>query len=84
LAPAAPSLCALIHKPKSGCPQGYVQEKQPSFTERDGSREFACISDDPKKKNCIDELRPGESFGMQFVIPIEPERPEPASEGPKT
>jgi hypothetical protein len=83
-ADVAASECALVHRPKSGCPQGYVQEDRPSFTEQDGSREFACISDNPAKKRCIDELRPGESFGMQIVIPIEPDTPEPASEGPKT
>jgi hypothetical protein len=80
----ATSECALIHKPKAGCPQGYVQEKHPRFTEQDGSREFACESGDPAKKPCIDELRPGERIQFQVVIPIEPEQAEPASQGPKT
>lgn len=77
--------CAVIHKPKAGCPKGYVQEKRPSFTEKDGSRVFACVSDDPAKAMCIDELRPGESVEMHLFIPLIPEAPEPVRvEGPRT
>jgi hypothetical protein len=68
--------CAIIHKPSSGCPGGYVQEKRPRFTERDGSKEFACISRDPSKEPCTDVLKPGESMGLFFQIPV-PEPDEP-------
>jgi hypothetical protein len=64
--------CVLIHKPKSGCPAGYVQEKRPRFTERDGSKQFACLSDDPSKEPCTDVLMPGESEDYIFQIPIAP------------
>lgn len=70
------NVCAIIHKPSSGCPGGYVQEKRPRFTERDGSKEFACISRDPSKEPCTDVLKPGESMGLFFQIPV-PEPDEP-------
>lgn len=56
-----PSLsCAVLHRPKDGCPKGYVPEAFPRFTDRDGSKEFACVSSDPKKEPCTDMLKSGE------------------------
>lgn len=66
------SQCAVIHYPKRGCPKGYAQAKWPRFIERDGSRLFACVSEDRAKQSCIDELRPGESMEMHIIIPIVP------------
>jgi hypothetical protein len=71
------SSCAVIHKPESGCPSGYALEKSPRFTERDGSKQFACVSRDPSKDHCTDILRPGESMEMILEIPVpEPETPK--------
>jgi hypothetical protein len=58
--------CNVIHEPAKGCPQGYVRENKPRFTERDGSTIFACVSHDPKKERCTDELRSGESVTIQL------------------
>ena len=74
--------CAVIHKPASGCPKGYVAEKAARFTERDGSKQFACVSSDPAKKQCTDVLKAGESMEMWFRIPVEPG--DAADERPKT
>ncbi len=76
------SVCSVIHKPQSGCPNGYVEEKRPRFTERDGSKQFACISDDPKKQGCLDVLKPGETVEMFFEI--DPDAGAVPAEGPKT
>ena len=75
--PGTPSLkCAAIHEPKGGCPTGYTKESSPRFTERDGSKEYACVSHDLHKEACLDELDPGESMGVRIDEP-ETER-EPA------
>jgi hypothetical protein len=72
----SPSACAIIHKPASGCPKGYTQEKRPYFTEKDGSKEFACLAADPSKESCVDVLKAGESLEMHLMIPVpEPESP---------
>jgi hypothetical protein len=81
---APDTTCSTIHRPKSGCPKGYAQEKHPRFTEKDGSHQFACVSRDPAKEPCLDELRPGETVRFEFATPA-PDKPEPArDEGPKT
>lgn len=63
-----PSLtCAIIHKPaKAECPKGYTQEKTPRFTERNGAKEFACLSSDPAKEQCTDVLKGGESVTFRL------------------
>jgi hypothetical protein len=76
------SNCAVIHKPaKAECPKGYAQESTPRFTEREGSKEFACVSGDPTKEQCTDMLKGGESetFRLFEVVP-EPPAPRPAGE----
>ena len=76
-----PQVCAVIHKPtKAACPAGYVQEATPRFTERDGSKEFACLSDDPTKEQCTDMLKAGESMEFRLEFPAEPPAPKPAGE----
>jgi len=55
------SNCMVIHRPKKGCPPGYTQESEPRFTEKDGSKKYACISQDRGREICIDFLDPGES-----------------------
>jgi hypothetical protein len=67
--------CAVIHQPKTGCPTGYVRESKPRFTERNGSREYACAARDPKKEQCFDVLKPGESVGFTVIIPAEDAAP---------
>lgn len=84
--PAKPSNCAVIHKPaKAECPKGYTQEQTPRFTERDGSKEFACLSVDGTKENCTDMLKAGESvtfrlFEFDQEPQWEPPAPKPAGE----
>lgn len=73
-AEAKPDLtCGVIHMPKQGCPEGYIRELYPRFTERNGSKEFACI--DRLKEQCTDVLMPGESEGIQFEIHFEDSPP---------
>jgi hypothetical protein len=77
--------CAVIHKPaKAECPKGYTQEQTPRFTEKDGSKVFACFSQDSTKSDCIDFLAPGEHVELLFGIPgnsaPEPPAPKPAGE----
>lgn len=80
--PEKPSNCAVIHKPAKGdCPQGYIRETVPRFTERDGSKEFACLSADPAKEQCTDMLKAGESVTFRlFEFDPEPPAPKPAGE----
>jgi hypothetical protein len=66
--------CAVIHESKQGCPQGYVREKHQRFTEKDGSREYACVSDDLAKPGCTDVLRPGETESV-FIFYDNREQP---------
>lgn len=76
----AVSRCAIIHEPKSGCPKGFSREPKPRFTERDGSKEFACIAgDDMGKEMCIDVLKSGEEIdlGIFFVRPAEQPKERP-------
>jgi hypothetical protein len=74
------SNCAVIHKPaKAECPKGYTQEQTPRFTERNGSKEFACVSADPAKEQCTDMLKAGESVTFRlFEFDPEPLREPPA------
>ena len=69
--------CSVIHEPKGGCPSGFTKEPNPRFTEKDGKREYACVSDDPKKEPCTDEIRGGESMELWLPIPV------PKMEAPK-
>jgi hypothetical protein len=79
--PEKPSNCAVIHKPAKGdCPQGYIRETVPRFTERDGSKEFACLSADPTKEQCTDMLKAGESMEFRLFLEPEPPAPKPAGE----
>jgi hypothetical protein len=74
----SPSLkCSTIHEPKGGCPTGYTKESSPRFTERNGSKEYACVSPDPNKEGCTDYLDPGEMMGVpvEFEIEREPAGP---------
>lgn len=73
--------CATIHKPKTGCPNGW-REIKGTFTERDGSQVNACVApDDAHLKPCTDYLAPGESQHFRLFI----ERPKlPALEEPRT
>ena len=66
--------CNVIHEPKGGCPSGYGREFEPRFTEKNGAKEYACVSHEAAKEGCIDELRPGESVGVEVS--------EPANLGP--
>jgi hypothetical protein len=75
LLPKAAGSCAVIYEPSTGCPRGYVKDEKPIFTERDGTREFACMSSDTSKESCIDVLMPGESMGMEILIQQEPKKP---------
>jgi hypothetical protein len=76
---AAPesSVCAVVHENPAGCPAGYMREKQPRFTEKNGSKQFACVSRDPAKQNCIDVLKPGESMGLEIEIESDDVPPRP-------
>lgn len=68
--------CNIIHEPKSGCPSGYTREAKPRFTEKNGSKQFACVSTDPNKAACVDVIWPGENMQMQMLIePDEPRKP---------
>jgi hypothetical protein len=66
--------CVIIHKPKTGCPPGSVLQSD-FFTEQDGSHLDACAFNDAFHEQCVDELRPGESVGFTFHIPM-PNIPE--------
>jgi hypothetical protein len=79
--PSADLTCQIIHQPKQGCPSGYVREDSPRFTEKDGSKEFACLSSDPTKESCTDVLRPGEGEVIMFEIPAPAPEPQPANTG---
>lgn len=84
--------CMVIHRPAKGCPPGYKPYSEPTFTEKDGSKQFACWTDDPSKEPCIDTLRSGETYRMQELavpherkrkhddLPPEPPAPKPAGE----
>jgi hypothetical protein len=77
--------CAIVHRPKSGeCPLGYLPEIKPRFTERDGSKQYACVSTDPAKAFCTDVLKSGESETLEFFVKPEdpPTAPEPDSYDP--
>jgi hypothetical protein len=63
--------CNIVHETKQGCPQGYQRESKPRFTEKDGSKQFACVSQDKSKEQCVDVLKPGESVNMEFHIRID-------------
>jgi hypothetical protein len=69
--------CSTIHEPKpgAGCPSGYVKEKRPRFTERDGSKEYACVSIDPNKSSCMDVLRSGETVAVTLEEMSPKEKP---------
>ena len=71
--------CAIIHEPATGCPTGYLREKTARFTEKDGTKQFACVAHDPAKERCTDVLNPGESESiMLFKQPeTEPAKTEP-------
>jgi hypothetical protein len=64
--------CRTIHEPKTGCPNGYVRDKKPIFTERDGSKQYACRSDDVRKEGCIDMLKAGESEEVDVFLSEKP------------
>lgn len=68
--------CGVIHAPQQGCPAGYVKEARPRFTEKDGSKEFACV--DKNKPQCFDVLKPGEGMSLTFEFQEEepPEQPK--------
>lgn len=66
--------CSVIHAPIAGCPTGYKRESSPRFTERDGSKEYACVSRDQKKEPCVDVLKAGES--MTVTLPFIPRQSE--------
>lgn len=73
------SSCRVIHRPANGCPQGYRQEDKPRFTERDGSKQYACLSDDVTKEMCTDVLKSGESEEFQLqLVPVIPDANPPA------
>lgn len=71
--------CNVIHRPERGCPAGYQMETYPRFTERDGTKEFACVTDDPAKEPCVDVLKPGETMHI-LLFPTEPEKPAKADD----
>jgi hypothetical protein len=64
------SRCAVVHKPAAGCPPNYTLEPKPRFTERDGSKEFACVSRDPTTEPCTDVLKAGESETIELFVPV--------------
>lgn len=70
--------CNVIHEPPSGCPRGYVKEKRPRFTERDGEKVFACLADEPGHEDCTDVLNPGESEEIGVIVHhvVRPESPK--------
>lgn len=62
--------CAVIHESKTmGCPRGYTREADPRFTEKDGSKQFACVAS-VQKPPCIDVLEPGESVKFTIQLPM--------------
>lgn len=61
--------CYVIHKPATGCPPNW-REAVNAFTEKDGSKQSACIAPpEAAFENCIDLLYPGEV--VRFEIPTE-------------
>lgn len=72
-------MCNLIHRPPSGCPDGYLIAKN-FFTEKDGSSEDACVygkSEERPANQCFDEWRDGEQLHF-YVLPhaAPPEQPK--------
>jgi hypothetical protein len=66
----APDLtCNVIHEPTTGCPSGYVKELKPRFLEKNGVKEFACVSTDVQKETCTDVLKAGESETIYLSPP---------------
>jgi hypothetical protein len=81
---APDTTCSVIHEPKSGCPKGYTRELEPRFTERDHSKEFACVAKDPEQyQACTDVLRPGEVESVEVQIEIIPAQPAPPDQPKK-
>jgi hypothetical protein len=70
--------CAIIHEPASGCPPDYRKEIKPRFTEADGSKQYACVSPDPAKGECVDAINPGERVEMIFHVEM-PSEPRPTT-----
>lgn len=65
----APDLtCNVIHEPKGGCPAGYEREATPRFTEKDGSKEYACVARVAGKEQCTDVLKPGETETFEIEV----------------
>lgn len=65
------SKCAVVHEPKDGCPDGYEKEVSPRFTEKDGTKQYACVANENlKRENCTDVLMPGETEELQVPLII--------------
>lgn len=72
-----PAHCRTIHKPKTGCPPQWLEQRG-TFKEADGTVISACVA--PPELNlddCTDYLMPGEDMTVPFFIPREPPRNPP-------